>query len=399
MTQLKIHWWNMAFHKRVAISVQISAWEGGNVVYASAPGTSYSLDRLPIGSIITKASDSLYNITDSSSTVLWSITLTADSWYVIGGIKLNGQLVSSTPVILNDWDILNPIFTMITMRITFYNGGLWGFYNELTGKYIDDWWYADVPRADELRFKSHSTTNWIIEIYKDWDWRPAIDYTYNWQQAHIIAASALAQVQSVEFVTDGGNTYTFPALWGLQSWYQYLDGSTFAFQKSLTPCEFAKAQDIWFNPGTFFDYFQQNAGTYFQSRYWCSDFQILDCAPRNFNYVLSSDLLGEGGEKTWMCWCAISVRDRDYMKYTWEWYVIYNNVKGSTYFNFINSDWNLSWLNVPQWSSTNLTPISTNTLGLIFEYDDTNQIDYWKQSWSCADECELANTLIQLLNY
>lgn len=390
MTQLKIHWWNMTFHKRVAISVQISAWEGGNVVYSSAPGTSYSLNRLPIGSIITKASDSLYNITDSSSTVLWSITLTADSWYVIGGIKLNGQLVSSTPVTLNDWDILNPIFTMITMRITFYNGGLWDFYNELTGKYIYDWWYADVPRADELRFKSHSTANWIIEIYKDWDWRPVIDYIYNWQQAYIIAAPASAQVQSVEFVTDGGNTYTFPALWGLQSWYQYLDGSTFAFQNSPASCEVVELQSMSIQSTEF----TQLISAYIPYQYpFIKQIQRWD-APQNWqmNYAFY-----DGTMFHMMGRANVMFEDKNHQMMNWTLIVAFStDNKITPYCSIYDNDWRISdsyW--IPAWSSVWLIT-EPNLWNDVYQNNSEWPLNYWMHNWQCNDVCELIQIIYNL---
>ena len=395
MTQLKIHWWNMSFHKRVAISVTLTSWTWGTATFAPASGTSYSLSRLPIGSKIVKSSDSLYNITDSSNTVLWSITLTADSWYTIGGIELNSQLVSSTPVTLSDWDILNPIFNMISMRLKFYNNSLWTFYNNITGQPIPDWYYADVPRADVLRFNPSGTNDWAIEIFKDWLWTPTIIYMYSWQQAYIFAESSWGwQSQTKEFAPEPGNTYEFPRMWNLQDWYQYLDGSTFAFQNPPVACALVDYQTAWLKSTDYLkEYFMDNVLS--RNPEFSSVQQVTAWNKPDgwlFNYVLYDTGIMAGMFYLDILYMTLSWQyenTRIFVPFTYDWW----HMNCYPY-----EDGNSSWLFVPR-QNTNLNRPDTGLIGGIFWYWDANALSYWMSTWQCSDECDFIMKISALANW
>lgn len=399
MTQLKIHWWNMVFHKRVAISVTLSAWTGGTATFSPASGTSYALSSLPVGTTIVLES-STYKF-KLNWTQIGILTITPSSWYQLSIIEVIRwwvkTTVTSTPITLENWDTIWVTFEAITMRIRFYNNSLWSFYNELTWQYISDWWYADIPRADALHFKPYSQTSWIIEIYKDWVWTSVVDYVYNtWQEAYILAIpSSSWQKPDITFIPNPGSYYEFPTMWWLQSWYQYLDGSTFAFQTAPTPaCELATYQYAWLQDANYLrTFFEQNV--LYNNPAFSPVMQVMNYEAPNWwvlNYVLYDGVV-----------YGMFLADIMYIDHQ-SWQV--NNTKIYIPFTY---DWldmicypyeddSRSWLFVPR-DDTNLIRPASGYINDVFYNWVPYVLEMWMQIWNCGDICDLVRIISALANW
>ena len=109
MANIKIHWQKMQFHKVTAISVTLTSWTWGTATFTPATGTSYVLSSLPVGTQVQKDFNNLIVFKDN--TRFWTIVPTASSWYNIWDIQINGTTITSTPVTLDDWDVISVAFS------------------------------------------------------------------------------------------------------------------------------------------------------------------------------------------------------------------------------------------------------------------------------------------------
>ena len=387
------------YHERTAIWVTLSAWTGGTAVFTPASGTSYSLSSLPVGTEIYKSTDTLYTLFDANGNDVWTITLAASSWYNVDEVTITRWWVKTTidiiPIVLQEWDSIVADFEATTMRIRFYNNSLWTFYNELTGQYIPDWYVAEVPRADVLRFSPYGTTNWIIEIYKDWVWISVVDYTYNWQQAYIFAESSWVwQTRSIDFVPGPGTTYVFPAMWSLQDWYQYLDGSTFALQNPPVACALVDYQTAWLESTDYLkEYFMDNVLS--RTPEFSSVTQVMDWIKPDgwlLNYVLYDTGIMAGMFYLDIVYMTLSWQyqsTRIFVPFTYDWW----HMNCYPY-----EDGYSSWLFVPR-QNTNLNRPDTGLIGGIFWYWDANALGYWMSMWQCSDECDFIMKISALANW
>ena len=150
----------MQYHKVTAISVTLTSWTWGTATFTPETGTSYALSSLPIGSKIAKSSSSLYVITNSSGTTLWSISLSESSWYEISNCDIVRWWVhvAISNTTLEDWDIITAEFKIIPKAtVHFGDDWYWGFFNPATWdtitqlevddtvlKFDYDWTYVTV---------------------------------------------------------------------------------------------------------------------------------------------------------------------------------------------------------------------------------------------------------------
>ena len=106
----------ISMHKRDKISVTLSAWTGGTAVFTtSALWPVYSLSSLPIWTQIQLVQIQwvdTYVFLDKGSEI-WSLTITASSWYNFDSVKVNNTTVTSTAITLNDWDEIDVSFIVL----------------------------------------------------------------------------------------------------------------------------------------------------------------------------------------------------------------------------------------------------------------------------------------------
>ena len=400
MTSIKIHWWNMVFHKRVAISVTLTAWTGGTATFSPASGTSYSLSSLPVGSKIVKASSTLYNITNSSNTVLWSITVTASSWYEISTVEVIRwwvkTTITSTPITLENWDSVWVTFEASTMRIYLNGNGYWTF-KDGNNNTIQ---YADIPKVDSIRFRPVSSVGWNVEAYYQWTWTIFAWYQYSWWSTTKIKAVYSYWWDSgyVELYMDNWSTYNFPQFWS-KVWWEYLSNSTFTML-AWTNYSLESYSDVWMQyPSSFTD----DVPSYiWYILYWIginlNNCQIREPNNWEFSYVFSDWT----GNYCWMCDAMINFIDTQsgqpqpddaevivaIYNYWWTW---------TKYVNmFVLNEWRGTLVNrwIKDWNDTWLAYFIPYTW-LFLQWDSTS-LNTWINLWQCSDAEDLMITVYNL---
>jgi len=404
MTQLKIHWWNMTFHKRVAISVTLTSWTGGTVVFTPAAlWPVYSLNRLPIGTQIQLVQiqwvDTYMFLHNGSE--IWSLTITASSWYNFNSVAVNGTTVTSTPITLLDGDIITANFVPITKPINFY---LWW----VGQSYWDPWdfviinynWKQLNPNVsyiemqndrDEVQLDISSTgEESSFKFYFSWgsgsDWLLAYIATSNYK---------IAQIEYYD--ADTGTTYicdwTSPVIWNV--WDGWM--ARILLDTGQT-CDLVDYQTAWWSTPTYKSSDIRNALQQFVGQFWqFQDFQV--AAPNNLSYEY---ILYDWDRSC--CWLAYW--DLKYVYYDQEHWRQPYNVNTSVIVAFFDAGSDLyatpyelhpSWQYqfLPQWSNTSL-PDPTGYIYQVFTYWDKNTLLHWMQDWRCWNVCDLIPTIYNL---
>jgi hypothetical protein len=134
------------YHEIIAISVILSSWPGGMATYV--PETwQPALSSLPIWAQIVKVSwDYLIKY---NNTTIWELELYESSWYELNDVVVIREWVdtsvTTTPITLQEWDIIYVAFRLSAYRVTLAsdNPNFWNWMNETTWTWPIN--YIDVP--------------------------------------------------------------------------------------------------------------------------------------------------------------------------------------------------------------------------------------------------------------
>lgn len=367
----------MQFHKRVAISVTLTSWTWGTATFTPATGTSYALSSLPIGSKIDKSSSSLYVITNSSGTTLWSISLSESSWYEISDCDIVRwwMHVAINNTTLEDWDTIEAIFKANTIRIYLDGGSYWAFYDEYSKKIS----YVDIPRVDTIRFEPmQNNVDWYIEAYYNGQWIPFASYSYfAWNVASFTALNTPYQIQ-IDFETNYWSYYYFPDMWNLPSWYQHLDTSAFIMELTHTCDLVSYSQAQIQSPSDItaaIEYALYQNYPSLKVQQWRS--------PYAFNYIFYDWV-----NRYWI-WRAMCQYPwlNPWEMLNWEVVVPFFYDWYNTYSTPFDYQWFARW-ELPYWTSTGYS-LDPSLLDRIFSQWETNAVQSLESWWGVSDVCDL----------
>lgn len=197
MANIKIHWQKMQFHKSLSISVTTSCWTWWMIEVNPAPW--YSLSELPPWTTIARDVNSstifyLYYWWQSICNIsaIWE----AEMWYAFEGCTINRWwdkfIVSTTPIELENWDVIWFTFEQVNTVLWFYSDSIWQWYdsnnNIVSGAKLPVWLYT-ISSFTQATSNSYALTiswNSTYTYYYKWSFPITIDYIeINWSQESI----------------------------------------------------------------------------------------------------------------------------------------------------------------------------------------------------------------------
>ena len=402
MTKITIHWQKMQYHKKVAISVSLTSWTWGTATFFPETGTSYTLSSLPIGSKIAKAASSLYVITNSSGTTLWSISLSESPWYEISDCDIVRWWVhvAISNTTLEDWDTIEAVFKASTKPIQFY---LWWKYQW----YWDPWNYATIY----YNWQPLNPNVSYIEIQNNRD-HVDLDINFGWLEgnfkfyeggtpssADLLRAEIIDttyKISQIEYYdADGGSTYicdwTSTVIWNV--WDMWMARILLDIGQT---CDLVSYKDAWWTSPDDKRNPIRDALQHFVGQFWqFQDFQV--AAPNNLSYEY---ILYDWGKYCWLAYWDL--RYVYYDPQTWQGYNINTSVIVAFFYDGYDlyvtpyerhPSWPYQFL--PQWSNTSLYD-PTGYISQAFTYWDKNVLLHWMQDWNCWDACDLIYTIYNL---
>lgn len=152
----------MQFHKVTAISVELVPWKGWTATFVPATGTSYTLSSLPVGTTIALIGKGSLELSKWNTTI-WTIEYVPAPYYDVSSFSISrwwtSIQITSSPLELLEWDVINITFKETSIEISFYNDETWQWYD------APSWW--TVLNTITLS-QWYYIINWMYQMNKYW---------------------------------------------------------------------------------------------------------------------------------------------------------------------------------------------------------------------------------------
>ena len=394
MANIKIHWQKMQYHKVTAISVTLTSWTWGTATFTPATGTSYTLSSLPIGSKIVKASSTLYNITDSSNNLLWSITVTASSWYDIVWVYISRWWTSiditTTPVELQNWDTIEPLFDEIPVTL-YLSTDSWS---------KASWWAYWSDWKNEIVSLQFVPNRWELQYI--WDTYEKLDHIYSFSTNSYTADTIYLHVDEnaywlseIDYKDADWYTNTINLKnWNLRIpvdynwWYVRAGENMVAIIKWWSSCNVVKLQDMSIQSTEFTQtiesYVLNNYSFIKQIQQWR--------APNNWNMIYTF----YDGIFHMVCSVVVTYLDRNWQLSNTEIVAAFStDRKWNAYCSIYDREWHLYDTYWVRERPSNLVYIP-NIWADVYQSNTSRALDTWVNDWNCWDTCWLIQTIYNL---
>ena len=366
------------------ISVTLVCWTGGTATFTPETGTSYTLSSLPVGTEIYKSTDTLYTLFDSNGDDVWTITLTASSWYNIDEVAITRWWVKTTigitPIVLQEWDTIWVELERIVVRLGLSAIEWWNTSN--------NWWWEDANwnKIYSVNFYSWA---WYLSYYTKSSSQNLTYYEFNltwWESLNKISLviDSAYELDSLVYWDVDKNVWTIdivnypnkhiPILYSnkfVQNW----DWFTWTIVPGRT-CWLVSYSDVWFSSPSDI---ASTLTPLITSKYSSSIYSVNSWdipSGWGFNYFVSD---WWNWVYSWLAWIVTDC-STGWGTLSWEpMIVVFYCDWTDLDFTVYDKGWNAT---ITKWSATWYS-LNENYVRGVFQNWNTNQLNYWAWYWTC----------------